>query len=213
VEGTSNTPGYLPGFGVVPAECVREVAATAQCRPVAVPTAASPGYRPSAVLTDFLTWRDLTCCWPGCDKPAQNSDIDHTVAWPYGPTHPSNTKHYCRTHHLIKTFLCGVGGWRDEQLPDGTIVLKAPTGHLYSTQAHGAALFPTLAQCTGALDLPTTPPPPADVLAKMPRRRQTREQDRRDRITRERRQRAQLIAQEEQQRQAWLAANYEPPPF
>jgi hypothetical protein len=47
----------------------------------------------------------------------------------------------------------------------------------------------------------------------MPRRRQTREQDGRDRINQERRERTELIAEEERQRQAWLAANYEPPPF
>jgi len=47
----------------------------------------------------------------------------------------------------------------------------------------------------------------------MPRRKQTREQDRRDRINQERRERTELIAEEERQRQAWLAANYEPPPF
>jgi hypothetical protein len=47
----------------------------------------------------------------------------------------------------------------------------------------------------------------------MPKRRRTREQDRRDRITEERRQRTELIAEEQRQRQAWLAATYEPPPF
>jgi hypothetical protein len=47
----------------------------------------------------------------------------------------------------------------------------------------------------------------------MPRRTQTREQNRGDRITAERRQRSDLIADEERQRQAWLAQNYEPPPF
>jgi hypothetical protein len=47
----------------------------------------------------------------------------------------------------------------------------------------------------------------------MPRRKQTRDQDRRDRINAERRERSELNAQEEQERQAWLAATYEPPPF
>jgi hypothetical protein len=47
----------------------------------------------------------------------------------------------------------------------------------------------------------------------MPRRKQTREQDRRDRINAERRERTQLIAEEERQRQAWLAATYQLPPF
>jgi hypothetical protein len=47
----------------------------------------------------------------------------------------------------------------------------------------------------------------------MPRRKQIGDQDRRDRINQERRQRTELIAEEERQRQAWLAVNYEPPPF
>jgi hypothetical protein len=75
-------------------------------------------------------------------------------------------------------------------------------------------LFPALAQPTGELDLtPTTGPPDANSTLMMPRRKQTREQDRRDRITQERRERTELIAEEKRQRQAWLAANYEPPPF
>jgi hypothetical protein len=47
----------------------------------------------------------------------------------------------------------------------------------------------------------------------MPHPKQTREQNRRDRINAERRQRTELIAEEVRQRQAWLAATYEPPPF
>jgi hypothetical protein len=56
-------------------------------------------------------------------------------------------------------------------------------------------------------------PPASDRAAMMPRRKQTRDQDRRDRITAERHQRAELIAEEERQRRAWLTANYQPPPF
>jgi hypothetical protein len=52
-----------------------------------------------------------------------------------------------------------------------------------------------------------------DRAVMMLRRKQTRDQDRRDRINAERRQRTELIAEQERQRQAWLAANYEPPPF
>ena len=51
----------------------------------------------------------MTCRWPGCDKPVDKADVDHTVPYPFGPTHPSNTKHYCRMHHLIKTFHSGRG--------------------------------------------------------------------------------------------------------
>jgi hypothetical protein len=99
-------------------------------------------------------------------------------------------------------------------LPDGTVVFTAPTGHTYRTEAHGAALFPTLGQSTGELSIPPAlQVPDTDRTAMMPRRKQTRDQDRRDRINQERRQRTELIAEEERQRQAWLAANYEPPPF
>jgi hypothetical protein len=216
LDGASDTPGYLPGFGILPAESVRELAARAALKPVVIPTQAEPdpGYRPSATSLEFIRWRDLTCRWPGCDKPAQKSDIDHTVPYPVGPTHPSNNKPYCRTHHLIKTFCIGPRGWTDQQLPDGTVVLTAPTGHLYSTEPHGAAMFPALAQPTGELDMPPhAVPRETDRSAMMPRRKQTRDQDRRDRINAERRQRTELIAEEERQRRAWLAANYEPPPF
>jgi hypothetical protein len=188
-------------------------------KPLTVPTdvVPDPGYRPSAKTREFVRWRDLTCRWPGCDKPAVACDVDHTVPYPVGPTHPSNTKPYCRTHHLIKTFGCGPGGWSDQQLPDGTIVLTAPTGHVYRTEPHGAAMFPALAQPTGELDIPSSPPSPqppeADRSVMMPRRTQTRDQDRRDRITAERRQRHELNAERRRQHAAWRATTYEPPPF
>ena len=73
---------------------------------------------------------------------------------------------------------------------------------------------PALGQSTGEL---VTPPaidaPDTDRALAMPTRKQTRDADRRDRIVQERRERTELIAEEERQRQAWLAANYDPPPF
>jgi len=68
--------------------------------------------------------RDLTCRFPGCDCPAEFADIDHTVPYPVGPTHPSNLKMLCRKHHLLKTFYTGPNGWRDRQLADGTTIGK-----------------------------------------------------------------------------------------
>ncbi|MFI5506772.1 HNH endonuclease signature motif containing protein [Mycobacterium sp. NPDC051804] len=212
LDGSSDNPGYLRGFGILPAESVREVAKTAKLKPLTMPAGVTPdpGYRPTAKTREFLQWRDLTCRWPGCDKPVSKCDVDHTVPWPHGPTHPSNTKHYCRIHHLVKTFC----GWSDQQLPDGTIVLTSPTGYIFTTEAHGAAMFPTMATPTGELDLPLQAADlGADRLAMMPRRKQTRAQDRQVRINAERRERTELIAEEERQHQAWLAAIYKPPPF
>ena len=113
VEGRSEHPGYLAGFGPIPAPLLRELAATAKLKPLAVPCpAAEPGYRPSAVQAEFVRCRDLTCRFPGCEAPAQVCDIDHTIPYPVGPTHPSNLKLLCRFHHLLKTFWGGPHGWR-----------------------------------------------------------------------------------------------------
>src|SRR6202030_4534510 len=71
VEGTSDQPGYLAGFGVLPAESVRALASTAQLKPVVMPAGApDPGYRPSAATAEFVRWRALTCRRLGADAPA-----------------------------------------------------------------------------------------------------------------------------------------------
>ncbi|QRY52541.1 HNH endonuclease signature motif containing protein [Mycolicibacterium septicum] len=215
LDGTSDDPGYLPGHGILPAQSVRDLATSAKLKPLPIPTGPAvpgePGYRPSVALSEFIRWRDLTCRFPGCDAPVERCDIDHTMPYPLGPTHPSNTKLYCRAHHLVKTFCAG---WSDRQLPDGTVEITAPTGHTYVTEPHGAAMFPALGQPTGELNLPEPPAASPDRAAMMPRRRQTREQDRKDRITAERRMRAELNndLEVERQYQAWLAEEYGPPP-
>jgi hypothetical protein len=44
----------------------------------------------------------------------------------------------------------GPAGWRDEQLPDGTIVWTSPTGRIYKTTPAGYDLFPQLRQACRA---------------------------------------------------------------
>ncbi|GFG64558.1 hypothetical protein MKUB_20480 [Mycobacterium kubicae] len=103
VEGRGQAPGSLLGADtVLPAEVIAELAQSARRRPLDIPDGAESGYLPSAGLAAFVRARDLTCRAPGCDRPASQADIDHTV--PYadgGPTHPSNLKCLCRHHHLI----------------------------------------------------------------------------------------------------------------
>jgi hypothetical protein len=214
LDGAGDHPGYLPGFGVLPAESVRELAdAGATVKPVTLPgDDPAPGYRPTAAQSAFVRWRDLTCRFPGCDAPAEVCDVDHTKPYPYGPTHPSNTKLYCRAHHLLKTFYASFG-WKEQQFGDGTVTWTAPTGHTYSTEAHGGTMFSALAQPTGDLGDITVPDQCPHRSVMMPTRKQTREQDRLDRITTERAQRLELNRQQRQRHNAWLAANYTPPPF
>lgn len=219
LDGHSETPGYVPGFGGLSAEAVRRVAKSAKLRTVRHPNDAppEPGYRPSAALADFIRCRDLTCRFPGCGRSAEFADIDHTVPYPLGPTHASNLKLLCRLHHLLKTFWTGENGWRDRQEPDGTVIWTAPTGHTYITKPGGALYFPQLAVPTGELDLPTWSPVGNRGLM-MPTRRRTRTQDRAYRIWLERNHNEARIAveaveaAEAAQRRAHAACN-DPPPF
>ena len=202
-------PGYLSGFGPIPAEQVAALHQGAIIRDVPTPPdEAEPRYRPSAALAEYVRCRDLTCRFPGCDHPAARCDVDHTIAHPHGPTHPSNLKALCRFHHLVKTFL----DWKDQQYPDGTIVWTAPTGHTYVTRPEGAHWFPILGEPTGVL--PDTQPPPQGPGRGlcMPTRQRTRTQDRTTRIRAERKTNQERLNhqhQEQQQREA----NDEPAPF
>ena len=141
-----------PGGGIVPAPLLAElIAHGATVRFVgATEGLATDGYRPSAALDRFVRARDLTCRFPGCDRPATHADIDHTVPYPAGATHPANTKCYCRQHHLLKTFW---EGWTERQTPDGRLHLISPTGHAYTTAPLSGLLFPSWNTRTG--------PPPA----------------------------------------------------
>ncbi len=206
--------------GLVSPELIAELAADAKLVPLVHPLDVAPerGYVPSRKLADFVRCRDLTCRWPGCDHPAFDCDIDHTV--PYadgGPTHASNLKCYCRTHHLVKTFW----GWRDQQLPDGTVILNSPSGKTYVTTPGSALLFPSLCVPTGDVSPPEAEPPIdycGDRTAMMPRRRRTRQQDRAHRVAAERRQNHQARTTRRTDRLSYLGpappdANDEPPPF
>ncbi|OJZ62889.1 HNH endonuclease signature motif containing protein [Mycolicibacterium diernhoferi] len=188
VTGESDRPALLPGYGAVPAEQIQEMVPHAHVRPV--PAAAEldteNGYQPSRKLTDFVRCRDLACRWPGCHAPVARCDIDHTAPWPYGPTHPSNTKLYCRIHHLIKTFHCGPGGWTDRQHADGTVTITAPSGRTYTTAPGGKLFFPQLDTPTATLVLPPDPPPSPHRELAVPKRTRTRAQNRAYRIAHER---------------------------
>ncbi len=212
VNGDSKAPGYLSGYGPLPAELVREVAGFAKAKPLRIPPAvAESGHRPSVVLAEFVRFRDLCCRFPGCDAPAEACDVDHTVPFPLGPTHPSNLKLLCRYHHLLKTFY---RQWRDRQEPDGTVVWTSPSGQEYATKPGGTLLFPALGVPTGALVLPKDMPPPGEHRGlMMPARRRTRAQERAARVRWERSANEVRLAAEAARRAERLAASYEPPPF
>jgi Domain of unknown function (DUF222) len=215
INGDSQSPGYLQTFGPLDSNTLRDMATTAKIKPLVMPTTGPErGYRPSAALADFVRCRDLTCRFPGCDKPAEVCDLDHTVPFPVGPTHASNLKLLCRYHHLLKTFYTGCGGWADRQLPDGTVEWTAPSGHTYTTTPGGSFFFPVLATSTGELKVAYSDESSSGARGlMMPRRKRTRAEDRRYRIAAERQINEERLAEGRRKRAAWLAARYEPPPF
>ncbi|WP_234797934.1 HNH endonuclease signature motif containing protein [Mycolicibacterium neoaurum] len=185
---TTPRPALIPGYGPITVEQLADLLLAARIRPVPDATALGiePGYHPSRGLADFVGCRDLTCRWPGCTMAVGHCDIDHTTPWPYGPTHPSNTKLYCRIHHLIKTFHCGPGGWNDTQHPDGTLTLTAPNGRVYTTKPDGALFFPQFTVATADLGTIDIPPPTPGRERAAPKRSRTRAQNRAYRIAHER---------------------------
>jgi hypothetical protein len=88
--------------GVVPAPLLAElIRSGAQLRPLCHPgndVAPEAGYRRSAALGALVRCRDTTRRFPNCDRPAEFCDVDHTIPYPLGLTHPSNLKCLCRKH-------------------------------------------------------------------------------------------------------------------
>jgi len=220
-------PAVLMSGAMLPAPLLAaKVAGTAKIVPIMHPgnTAPEPRYIPSAVLATFIRCRDMTCRFPGCDEPAYHCDIDHTIAYPHGPTQASNLKVLCRKHHLLKTFW----GWQDEQLPDGTVIWTCPQGQTYTTHPGSRTLFPSLCRPTApaTVKYSAVPADPAARGLAMPRRKTTRTQDRTQAINEERRFNEALIqAEAEQQKPGndWrttyfptrppLPGDHDPPPF
>ncbi|WP_345472542.1 DUF222 domain-containing protein [Glutamicibacter ectropisis] len=82
-------------------------------------------YRPSKALRDLLRNRDICCRFPGCNRPAETSEIDHIEAWETGGhTSRTNTHLLCKRHQMFKHAL----GWQATYLPDGSVNWRSPHG-------------------------------------------------------------------------------------
>lgn len=180
VVGAGTTPGYVLGYGVIDADLVRELAAEATMRLVTEPdvdAAAALRYQPTVSVQRWVRCRDLTCRFPGCEHPAEDCDVDHTMPFDHtnptrgGLTVPANLKCLCRFHHRLKTF----GGWSDTQYPDGTVVWTSPSGKTYRTTPGGADLFNSFATVPCGQPQPARPP----KLSRAARVEQTRAKNRR----------------------------------
>ena len=139
LAGLAEHPGELAGYGPIPAEMARELAAAAQrWRAAFVDERTgqlkdlSPAYRPTRLLNRFVQTRDRTCTFPGCRRPARRCDLDHTIPYDQGgPTCAGNLGPLCRLHHRLKTHT----SWSLSQPEPGLFLWTSPTGRVHHFRA------------------------------------------------------------------------------
>ena len=81
-------------------------------------------YRPDALTTAAVRFRDKHCRFPGCHRPAARCQLDHVN--PFDHTNPlgggwttvNNLQCLCEYHHTVKT----AGYWKAVMLPGGAIL-------------------------------------------------------------------------------------------
>ena len=86
-------------------------------------------YVPSRKLGHLIRARTATCPAPGCGAHAYHNDLDHTIAYPGGPTDECNIAPPCRRHHRVKQ----APGWKLEQPEPGVMRWTTPAGRSYTT--------------------------------------------------------------------------------
>ncbi|WP_018504261.1 HNH endonuclease signature motif containing protein [Parafrankia discariae] len=135
--GLAEDPGEILGYGPVPAEVAREMAA----RPGSTWRRILTGQRgalvevadrrlPTAAQARHVRARNRSCVFPGCVRSSRWADIDHTVAHSAGgSTLTRNLGPMCRKHHRMKHSL----NWRVTQPEEGAFVWEGPFGAMPRT--------------------------------------------------------------------------------
>ncbi|WP_192496959.1 HNH endonuclease signature motif containing protein [Gulosibacter chungangensis] len=99
-------------------------------------------YEMTLDMRRFIQARDRTCRFPGCIRPAERCDADHTH--PYsedGPTDIENLAHLCRGHHVQKHHK----PWTVTNLGGGVLEWRSPLGQVTTTRPrpYGPVFVPT----------------------------------------------------------------------
>ena len=134
--GLDDEPGELDGYGPIPAQLARRIAAdpTGTWRRLVtdplggVIDVGRTAYEPPQDLTDHVLARDRICRFPGCRRRARRCEIDHQTAWGDGGcTDECNLECLCSRHHHLKH----EAGWTVLGDPNDDVLWVAPTGHTY----------------------------------------------------------------------------------
>jgi hypothetical protein len=138
LAGVNDEPAEIPGWGVIPADAVRRIAADATWQRIltdpvsgAVLDVGRTRYRPPTALADYVKVRDRVCVFPPCRKSAQKCDVDHRRPFSQGGrTSADNLQPLCPRHHELKHD----HGWTVDRKPDDTTEWTSPTGHRYTNR-------------------------------------------------------------------------------
>lgn len=140
--GHGDDHAMLEAYGPIDAETARVIAGhvpsfrTMLTDPVSGATLRY-GRTTRRVPADLAAWlriRDGRCRFPGCERPAAESDVDHTVADEHGGcTDHDNLAHLCRAHHRLKHHT----GWRMRQRVGGAVHWLSPAGRWYDAPPDG----------------------------------------------------------------------------
>jgi len=88
------------------------------------------GYHPGPALRHLIQVRNPTCTAPGCRRPAQRCDLDHTTPHHLGGrTCECNLGPLCRRHHQCKQ----CPGWTLTQTSPGSFTWTTPGGRRHQT--------------------------------------------------------------------------------
>jgi hypothetical protein len=110
---------------------------------------------PGARLAAWVTARDQTCTAPGCPRPAEACDLDHTLDWHHGGlTEAADLEALCRHDHRAKHD----GGWQHAQPEPGRFVITDPTGTRHHVQSR--VVHPLPAPLDPGHGIPADPGPP-----------------------------------------------------
>jgi hypothetical protein len=132
----ADAPAELAGYGAIPADLAREIAADAVLKRLVLDPESGvlldygrTTYRPPAALADHVRARDVYCRAPICRRRVVDGELDHVIPYPDGPTSATNLAGMCGHHHHAKH----APGWHLRALPDGRLEWTTPTGHRYTS--------------------------------------------------------------------------------
>jgi uncharacterized protein DUF222 len=137
LAGESRAPGELHGYGPITNDVLQTLANGGNVFWRRILTDPVTGEvldvgsrrRHTAAIGEFIRTRDRWCVFPGCGRPAETCQIDHSEDYANGGnTSVTNLGAMCAHHNLMKLD----GDWSMEQPTPGCFVWTSPTGATFT---------------------------------------------------------------------------------